>query len=358
MTTLNKSNVVSIVFYGLLVCALGACTYSAPSASSEGSAGNGGSGGSAGSSSSGISTEQCTNDLDDNANDLIDCADPLCAKTHQCVADEALDPKWSKPFYAVVDTFGADEPACPTNSQPVVYGIGPTPNTCTECACAITGANCTGTTVECNDGNSCQLGMNAPQTFSMKGCHGLATTSISCEVTKLATYNVTNAICNVTTQAKLENPLPFTQQLLRCDVPTNAGGGCDAGTHCAMNSNVAYPLSCIAITEKIDCPVGWNDAYQAYDSTWQDTRGCAPCTCAKDKAICSPDNVATFHTTPDCMAPGKTLSVGTCTNKGNGVAVEIKPYDPIFMTEGCGTSPQGKLDLPNPTTICCRPTMP
>lgn len=353
--TFNTNHGATIILSALLVAG---CSYDPPSVDTG--SGGGGAGGSS-SSSTGGSAENCVNDKDDDGNGQSDCADSACSSTYKCVPSGPNDLLWSTPFHAKYTAFDAQDPACATQETRKVYGINPSNDECTGCTCEISGTTCVGAELTCYDSLECMDGIKPSLLINGTSCTAISGLSLrSCVVTKEATFDPGTAQCNATSSPMLASPDPFAKKIVRCDAPSNKGGGCLNGQICAQNPVDDYDLQCIAASGKQACPVDWANAYTGYES-WTDTRACMDCSCDAGKGSCASNELAlyTLHTDTNCQSPtiGGIPAI-VCTSAKNVTSIDYNEPAPIVTAKGCSSTPLGKLDPGVETTICCRSAMP
>ena len=356
--TFNANHGATILLSTLFVAG---CSYNPPSVD-PGSGGGGAGGNASSSSSAGGSAEMCVNDKDDDSNGQIDCADSACSSTHKCVPSSPADAKWSTPFYAKYMAFDAQEPPCATQEPPTVYGINPSSDECTGCACEISGTKCVDAELTCYDSLNCSDGIKPSLPITGTTCTAISGLSLeSCAVTKEATFDPGIGQCKVTSSSPvLASPEPFADKLLRCDAPTNKGAGCLNGQICALAPGDDYDLQCIAASGKQDCPADWATNYTGYQS-WKDNRSCTPCTCEVSKASCAANDLVlyTHHTDTNCQSPtmGGTTAADCTTIKTITSIIYAQPT-PIATADACNSTPSGSLDPGVQSTICCRSAIP
>ncbi len=311
------------------------------------------------SSSSGGSTEDCTNDMDDDANGSVDCLDPTCVATHQCVPIGPMDPKWSPPFHGLFVDFNADAPACASGEMPTVYGVGPSPDGCSGCSCEITGTMCTGAELTCYSTNNCTNGMQNPLLIKGTSCTNIVNTPYaSCDVSQPPSFDPNNAQCIVTSGEALIAPDSFEQKILRCDPPTHVSGGCVTGKSCNLRPAPEYNWQCIAATGNQSCPANWPITMSGYQG-WTDTRGCTSCACDAKEAACAANNIFTKHPNAICELPAiGGIAPNTCAPVVDAQSIGYMEQPPIVLPQGCNTMQTGKLDRGVESTICCRPAVP
>lgn len=373
MLGFHRSNLFFGAASALLSLVIAACSFEPPREEVPGTGGTGG-GSSAGgnatsstssstsstssttssssASSSGSSGEFCTNGLDDDKNDVADCADPACQNITSCINSEVLPgAPWSAPFYATYVNFDAPEPTCSTGSVPKVYGVGPSPDGCSACDCAIPDRPCTGAVLTCFPNFDCTIDMFMPE-ISTPGCNIVSNIS-SCMLTQPGGFDMNGAQCTVKSGGKVLIPNAFAKKMLQCDAPTNNGTGCATGQTCALLPAPEYTWSCIAASGSQKCPVPWTNQFVGY-GLWNDSRGCTECSCKLDKAVCPPDDFLGYNT-GNCTGAPVDLSFSGCNPVGATNAIKYTEHAPFFLPDGCTTSPTGKLDVQELTTICCRP---
>jgi hypothetical protein len=324
-----------------------------------GSSGVGGSGGSA-------STESCTNGIDDDGNQLVDCADPACATLTQCVPSPPTN--WIGPVWLGLAASASALPACPSAVPAVAEGGTGTPSaaalSCTACACANpTGGQCTmASSSNAYGGGGCS---GAIVSISPKAgvCYDFPAISGTNYPNsfKPPAVTVVGSSCAASGGTETSRPAPVFAQMGRaCLAP--AAGGCAPGSACAPTAPPAFePGACVLRTGDQICPSTFPKKTVLYDgAAFDDTRACGACTCGTPTGRkCS----GTFlpYLGPGCTNPwgGQPQPVEETPNCFPGGSdyrsLVITPGNPSGGTCAAATGAQtGTVTPKNPTTVCCQ----
>ncbi|MFO0659901.1 MAG: hypothetical protein U0165_08740 [Polyangiaceae bacterium] len=351
-----------------------------------GTAGTGGTSGSSGTSGTGgtggsLGPEDCFNGVDDNGDNLADCADPQCTPATTCVTT-ALPSGWSGPV-SLYDGAPANEPACPS-SYPTQAFLGNR---------NITGAAAQCSTCTCSDpsGGSCVLPTQATVTDAqcgMSATYGglldLSSTIGTCAGNNYVGGSVCgpndNAACSVSLQVPAttvtgascvpsnENPnIPAVSATLgkACGSPATNTAGC--GTNQACVPKPSSPFSsglCIQHSGDVSCPAGAFVQKKVYYEGIVDTRTCTACSCG-DAGGGTCATTYSFYsdlTLGICSTQAVTVQAGTCTNLSNNPNIAGRKLVSVGAPTGgscppSGGSPTGSAgpDTSTSTTFCCIP---
>ena len=370
--------------------------------SPSGSAGVGGSGGKGGSAATGNTSgdsgaENCTNGIDDNSDNLVDCADPQCSTMYGCVPPVPLG--WQG-YYSLYDsTTSSTTPECaapfpnlgPTGWRELQYD----PPTCTACLCGtptdveceepllylMTAANCgTGTSWHLSDPSGMCGDPEEPCDALLP--HGVCN-SVGLnpgdppEYSASAYFRVGQPIastgsCTASGGEVQPTPSPTWDRIgfsCEADFEQLGGGGCTGTNVCAPRSPSLQGYlagTCVYQTGQIaTCPTGF-PTRTTYYVDYVDTRDCTPCGCATPSvSICtgklsiSLDNV--------CSESGANAEAVMTASSGEGVCEAITDatthylkYEEVGLTGECsasGGSPTGTVEGRTDTaiTFCCAP---
>jgi hypothetical protein len=316
--------------------------------------GKAGAGGGAGGACVPTGAEDCFNGKDDDCDGKIDCADPDCTPTAQCVTAD--------PTAAPIGLLTGTGP-CPTagygNATKVMTG----PNTlsCTGCSCkAPTDVTCTTTLTSYNATALCEAESTVVEkagTFSTgddKSCAVIPPWSVnpSGDIFGIVTTKFTAAVATgcTATGTPVVPTLTWTSNGTFCGT-TSIGGGCGAGQVCVPITGGGSPCQ-LFDGNKSSCPGGAQPLLW-YTGT-SGTASCGACGCgAATGAGC--DNV--------------TLSVGSdygCSGSGSissggSLCFASGIYQPGVQFSGTPTAPScqasspytGNLAPAGPKTLCC-----
>ncbi len=295
-------------------------------ATEGGTGATGATGGNPGGGGGGTGNENCTNGVDDDGDNFVDCADPDCQSGYTCVS--SVPAGWTGPV-ALYD--GSDTaPGCnasggyPTQKLGANSGIDGGTAVCPTCTCTTpptlacsanlvffessscgvgscwgSGAGCPGTTPNvatsaCGPQAFCQLpGGVKPQ--------GVIVTAVTAD-----------GSCTVGSTGTKQIPAPtWTNTVRACgDAPT-AGGGCGSGVCVPAPPSPFEGSPCIYKTGDNSCPAAFPTKKLA-NQNFQDTRTCTACTCgAIGGATCSGGTVK-FYTDDFCGVNEQAFTVGGC----------------------------------------------
>jgi hypothetical protein len=320
-----------------------------------GMAGAGGRGGAAGMAGAGggcipSGPEKCFNNIDDDCDGKIDCADSDCAPSQaQCVA---LDPTSGKIGVGA----GAGLP-CPTGyGSPTMIMSGLNPGTCSGCSCQPAQVTCQTTIYGFKDAASCAGGAQGVNLGGWKTTSEGTQCSIMPNWLSLGANDYTYGVAVDPFTANASSCTPVGTPALKpatwfattqfCNT-ASIGGGCAAGSVCVPASPQA------SICELYDgahaCPTGtqesdWNTGYSG-------TQSCGACSCGSASPSCVNVNM-TVGSDYTCSGAA-TLASGGRNCFPNGV------YHPGVSlggtTAGCpAQSPvSGTLTPTGRVTLCC-----
>ncbi|GMV19178.1 MAG: hypothetical protein AMXMBFR56_74020 [Polyangiaceae bacterium] len=344
--------------------ASGTATGGAAGTAAGGAAGaaTGGAGGSGGSGGGG---EQCNNGVDDDQNQLTDCADPACAGVTQCVLPTPQN--WSGPVWLALASSNDALPSCPGGGPAAIDGgagaLDAPQLTCTACLCANpSGGSCTmGSTGTVYAGGSCG---SSSASFSIQPAKCVDFPFVNGGAPKSFVYpgvSVSGSSC--TSSGGAESARPEPSYALRARVcAVTAGGGCVGGTSCVQTPASGFETAvCVYRSGDFACPSGYGKKTTIYDAkTFVDTRTCGGCSCAApvgrtcdgwyrpyyDKGCVNPWGGGTppkVEANPGCF-PGTTAYQSLVVNPGSPTGGSCPP----------ATLPQtGSVAPVGPTTVCC-----
>ncbi|MBX3128471.1 MAG: hypothetical protein KF718_17250 [Polyangiaceae bacterium] len=330
--------------------------------------GSGGVGASPSGGTGGGGAEDCTNGVDDNADGLIDCADPQCQAGYVCTP--APPTGWQ--VIGFVDEKPQD--ACPSGYQAgsALYDpakLDAKPANC-ECGCDTpntTTASCRAQ-IRCNGGTSC----TTTQTLSIAGCSQISFqtqgATYSCRVSGSGVAPGTCA-----TQVKTDVPPAAWDASARSCQPT-AAGKCAAAAEACVAKLAGAVGPCIAQPGDHECPAGsaYSQKRSYADGTLNDTRACSAtgCSCgASAGAECgctsTPCGVRVNAANNCGSGPLATVPAsGTCTtftdaNNGDnnwGMArIGYALTNPGSCPPSGSPTATGSATPAGPVTVCCLP---
>ncbi len=335
--------------------------------SGGGTGGSSSSGGTSSTSSSGMSstsssgmtgTENCFNGVDDNDNGLIDCADPECDPVAVCVP---VFDAWQGPNATAFTVAGTGVPACPPEWQqqgPSFKGgdINAPGFEC-SCSCGPVQGACTGK-ANLNQYLSPGCGGAASSTTVPQGqCNAIAAVGGLLSV-KATPPQVGSGSCEATTLVTNMPGYSASNKAFLCG-PTAAliQGGCADGQVCAARPKDAAFDLCIVTDGDHGCPPEYPNApAEQYYGSFEDSRGCADCTCGNPANVSCGGQVDLYNDPAACGGvPAQSLPLNTCVDISNQVGLGYGVYVP--KTDGtCQAStpaPIGEVNG-NPITFCCK----
>ncbi|MBW2458434.1 MAG: hypothetical protein JRI68_28300, partial [Deltaproteobacteria bacterium] len=240
--------------------------------------GTGGVGGTT-SGSGGSGPEDCLDGQDNNGDNLIDCADPLCQTDYECVPDVSQQ-LWTGYFEldSVAYPPSSVQP-CPDSSSPQVSFSGPGgAATCSACTCIGSSGTCSYPQMGLwLNTNSCAGTQDYTLNPQDGNCHGFPTDCgqfCSNDQRVRLTHQgfSSGGSCTAGGGTPTVPPL-WTDEHHLCPLPP-AGAGCGSGSVCVPKQ------SCVHQKGSLACPNDWPNDVSAYGNA-TDTRGCTNCFCAQ-----------------------------------------------------------------------------
>jgi hypothetical protein len=363
-------------------------TTSSSSVSGGGGMGSGGMGGGGGASSSASSSssggggmpggEDCLNGLDDNADGLIDCADPNCQPVASCVPSVPFG--WSG-FAALFEGVQAQEPACPAvfpSPNPYVGHHTPIGGSasCSACSCdPAAGQTCSPPLEITVQNKPCgnvpnftgKVSMPAGWNGSCYGPNGFPAGDVQCNgacnvsVTS-APPTVSGGACAPSGGQATVPPLSWAILGKACG-DSAFGGGCGAGNVCQPKPPLPF-ISGICIYKSGDhqCQGPTYTQKHVFYGDAMDTRGCTGCQCgAVSGGSCTIEMSVYSDTTQNtCTTLAATFNAGGCGNLNGNPAVYSRKATVTQPPTGgtcpaSGGQPTGSIMPSDPTTFCCIP---
>jgi len=153
----------------------------------------------------------------------------------------------------------------------------------------------------------------------------------------------------------------WTGSVRLCAIPSGdavvgvGAGACDAGEICAPPTRLPFePAHCVAQVGAASCPAGYPILHIAFTS-FSDSRGCTPCTCALPTDTSCGGGKVTFYNDTACTAPALNATAPqACTNLGGPKAAKFLGATPTGgRCDADGGVPTGVFTPTTPTTICC-----
>jgi hypothetical protein len=326
-----------------------------------GVAGGGQGGGVAGSGGTGGPAEDCGNGVDDNADTLVDCADPLCATSH-CIAP-GTPANWLGPVVVYV---GPDTNlGCPP-SWPTVVAEGGTDVTfaapsCAGCTCgAPAGATCAAPVHSFWSAAGCSGNPpTATQTPAPGVCVPIAAAASLLESARAAAPVASGGSCG-SGGGQPNNPAPtFSDHALVC-AGSSLGAGCSGSDVCAPDPGPAFePTVCVWKAGGGTCnQIAPYSSRLTIHQSIADNRGCSACGCGSPSGMgCT--GVTTLYegaTNSTCLAPSVPMSDDGvwCADGTDFGSMLFQPGAPsggsCLPSGGTGT---GSVTGGNDVVLCC-----
>ena len=323
----------------------------------------GGTGGAGGSPDAGI--EICTNGIDDDFDNLVDCADPDCSPGFTCVP--AVPRGWQGPT-ALFQATGDRLPTCPVGSSVQIAaaaGISAAPPDCASCLCGpAEGTVCQVSRLRFHAGPSCS-GQSSTLTIASGVCQGFLLGTVNAASVSWDAANPAGGACVPGTDGSSTiPPVELDAQALACG-SSELGSGCSGGV-CAPRPPPRFRAgACIFRSGQQVCPAGsYSERFLYYDDVI-DTRDCVDCACSSPSgARCT--GSLTLATNLSCTADLITLNApGVCSRLPPDTSPPEPPYlqsRSVFYDDGppvggsCSSSgggPTGSAFLEDPITFCC-----
>jgi hypothetical protein len=285
--------------------------------------------------------EDCFNGADDDCDGLVDCADPDCAPTAECVFD---------PGSAAAGTLLTGSVSCPTAyAQKTPVGANFTAGSCAMGSCASSGTilgECAVTFVDASADSSCGCAGNSCPTKVYSSVDSCVAWSIAGSHYHEFTTQVwsigARSSCPVS-GAPMKTAGSFSTNDTFCET-AQKGGGCAAGQACVPKAG----NHCTMLAgSQVACPAHYTNSAPRYFKSIDETLSCA----------CS------FIATPGDCTSTASLVDPTCTtfsggpNTGCYIADWSSYYIKVARSGGtCSPSPQpsGISQAQDEQTICCQ----
>jgi hypothetical protein len=300
--------------------------------------------------------EVCTDNIDNDCNGLVDCADPACATQGYACIPPPPGGGWS---YGTVDLTG--RPACPAGAGAAVgLVLDPVnnPASCT-CGCSATQSpSCTMGTLAAVYGND-SMCSNGPDPYPVNGgaCTNLASVGILAYVGAPPLPPTGPAACGAMSSTMV--PPNGATMGEACPVAGPFGGGCTGGNVCGLVG--PSPLrACVIHGGSAVCPAGYQVPHAA-GASLTDARGCTACGCSTPPVVSCTGATWTFYQGSNCTGAGPdvlTINGGCDVSNADSFATYRSYQYAANVNVNCGvptqqSGPTGSLTLNNPSTVCC-----
>ncbi|AUX22320.1 uncharacterized protein SOCEGT47_028210 [Sorangium cellulosum] len=357
------------------------------------STGGGGAGGEIGPGDGGSAgatePEDCSNGVDDDDDNLVDCADPACGAF---VCASAVPDGWIG-YFALFDGDPAEDPGCPADfpsEQPFLGNRDPSapPARCT-CSCGpAEGQTCkeletvviTTGDAPCGSESYCVGTLETPG-WKLDACTGpdgiyggnrtcgpggdcTEDTGVPCTVSVMASpLEATGGACAPNAVDVQRPSFRWTRLGRACAAAEPLGRGCNLGQVCAPRPPAPFESGlCIAKDGDSACPPGAYTEKHVFFTDHEDSRGCRDdCTCSAPSGGTCPTMITLYSDSPmhTCATPVATVPAGGCRDvAGNPAVVGRKATAPGPPSGGAcapsGGTPSGEVRGTRPRTFCCR----
>jgi hypothetical protein len=302
--------------------------------------------------------ENCTNGIDDNCNNLVDCADPMCmSQGFACVP--AAPSGWTGPgaYYSGASAAPSCPGGYPTDSLDGNSDVVGSPAMC-SCSCgAVQGAGCSSVGLTYYQQLNCGGGSCGTDSLPPSFC-----VVAPCDAKSVAASppTVQGGACTPSANDTIP-PVTWSKSQRGCT--GQVGGGCGAAMVCAPPVASPFaPTRCVYSPGTQPCPAGYaNPSTTAYGGV-NDTRGCTACSCGGAAGLSCSQPTVTLWT--DSVCSQQQLSTipadGSCAQLGGGGNMIPKGGEAsAFGLQGVGScpagggAPQGSVTPAKPTTVCC-----
>ncbi len=335
----------------------------------------GGSGGATGGSGGSTGGENCTNGVDDNGNNLIDCADQGCANAgYVC---QSIPSGWQGPVALYTGDAAKNPPPCDVTGsyQTAVLSRFLDPSVPAQCQCscgAASGVTCGAPRANLYSVASCGAGTSvgldfAAGNFNPGDCVHFTQpadagtfTSVSANVP--SPVQATGGSC-AASKVQVTKPSPWKDKAVACALPSSGwkAGGCNASQVCVPPPPSGFANTCIYKTGDVACPSTglFSTKKVVYDnSPASDTRDCTACTCGAPSGNCS--GTVDLWSTATCSGnPDTSVDLaGNCKPFASTNTLysryTIDSAQPNVKCASGGGQPTGSVTGANPTTFCCK----
>lgn len=294
----------------------------------------------------------CLDNVDNDGNGLVDCADPACAPQVRC---ESTD--WSAPGSLNQGAIGASSPCGAGQTQAYLGAIGSAGASAT-CACSCSNAVGTGTcsiAPRANEYNTAGCPPGVPPGGTEMAAAGCFTSTFASTSYLFRTGLAERGTCTATTTPTISAATGPTSEARVCVTPPRQGGGCAAGSVC--RARVApVPRSCVVRRGEHTCPAEYAQRSVFYENR-SDTRACNSCGCAFTSDGCVGDVVAFSGANCTGTALATTVSSDGSCRSGNPASYRMSNLRSSNPRCIAGTaSATGCVRDSDPSTICCAPS--
>lgn len=295
-------------------------------------------------------TEDCFDNVDDDCDGLVDCADPDCTGGSSAKAACVADPGAFAP--GVIISGGASA-ICPTvwpNPTTISSGINQACGRGT-CSCASPKNSCTAHIYDDGSSGSC------PQSNSVASADLVTTCTSSFAIPAGDYHSIATqwtGDCGNPTGAPAK-PSPTWDDTEKFCTGGLAGGGCGAGwicvppgpNHCAMKAG-----------SQLGCPVNYVKRTTRYYTGFDDQSRSCQCSCSLTApGSCMGTPTLAVWTGPGCTGASNILSNG-CSNNDLS-AFQTASLSGISVKDGpscaIGATQIGTTTLTGEQTVCCLP---
>jgi len=309
--------------------------------------------------------EICNNNIDDNCDGLVDCADPQCFAGFACIPAPTVG--WTGPVELWEGVVPGVPPTCAGAFPSDVYDGNATPtqppDSCSACACSsASGGACGAATVSFFDDSSCTMtcpdaGATSAQ-LPVGACVNLTSYTSTCATPSMtiSAPAPSGGSCSPSGGAASTTPWAWTQLARVCGVPTpTVPGGCTAPMVCAPRPAAQFDATvCVVLGGAQSCPAAFPSKKTYYGSA-SDDRTCTACGCgAPSGASCT--GTVKEYSGPSCNGSASTLGAPSACTPLSGKSEELTTATPSGGScAPSGGQPTGSIDPTSPTTVCCAP---
>jgi hypothetical protein len=312
----------------------------------------------------------CFDNIDNDGDGLIDCADPECSPVAQCVPDAPTG--WQGPAL-YLDT----RDACPTSFPTTVNTfetLAPGNATCSSCSCAASGATCTlNLPFECKKSQNCDSNPSYNRTTTAdNSCYdgGPGAPGVTFETDdycRLVASQINSAgTCSlVAGGGQITKQTPQYQKQSRVCRGAVTGGGCSAGQTCVARPTAHGYCVSQAVADGQSppaCPAGYAQAHTTSPlaNAFTDTRACTACGCSGQPVNATCAAVHRVFTSDNCSGnpAAQVNGDGVCRLVTNQTFLGRSARTSVTVTQGTCASTggvvTGAVTQNNVTQVCCQ----
>ncbi|MBW2527418.1 MAG: hypothetical protein JRI23_24765 [Deltaproteobacteria bacterium] len=335
------------------------------SGSTGGSAGTGGTGGSAGSGGTGqggsTGGENCANGLDDDGDQLNDCADPDCQAGFECAVLPGL--AWSDP----VGVFRGDEaltvPDCEapfTTESDYHIGMSASAASCSSCSCDGE-ALCSVEGLWLYSVSGCAVQFGAYTPSALGACDPFSADDLDSAGAGDSTPLGGSCVASGGDVTNLP-AIQWQENVRFCEgaLPAGADGGCSDGQVCAPLPTSDFQR-CVTRSGDQACAAPYTQKTLVYRNV-DDQRGCTACNCSNPSDINCYQARTDFFYSNDCSGSvaESVPNIGSCEDVTlpNNFTGSVR-FTTNASYDGCnpsGGQPTGSPVGIDPITVCCVPS--